>query len=105
MSTEHRPDEPRNDAPALLERERLALSLLQRAGRRNAPPADATDRVYAALLDVWSEEVSRRRRLSRRLVIAAAMAVIAVGAAILLWRTELAPSGVARVTRSGWCSV
>jgi ferric-dicitrate binding protein FerR (iron transport regulator) len=99
MSTEPRPEEPRNEAPALLERERLALSLLRRAGRRNAPPADATDRVYAALLDVWSEEVSRRRRLSRRLAIAAGMAVMAVGAATLFWRTELATGAVARVTR------
>jgi ferric-dicitrate binding protein FerR (iron transport regulator) len=55
--------------------------------------------VYAALLDVWSEEVSRRRSVSRRLAIVAGLAVIAVSAAVWAWRTELASGDVARVTR------
>ena len=102
MNTDPRSGEPRAAAPAapaVLERERIALSLLRRAGRRNAPPAEATERVYAALLDVWSEEVARRRRLARRVALAAGVAVVAVCAAALFWHTRVLVPSVAQITR------
>lgn len=83
----------------MLEREQMTLSLLRRAGRRNAPPPDVTERVYATLLDIWSEEVSRRRLLLRKLALTAAAAVFAVVAAAAFWRGSLANDDVARVTR------
>ncbi len=86
-------------AARALERERVTLSLLRRAGRRNAPPADVRDRVYSAVLDVWTDEVGRRRQLSRRLAIAAGVAVVATAAATFLWQRQDAAVSVASVTR------
>jgi FecR protein len=102
MSTAPRSDPPRPDidaSPAALERERLALSLLRRAGRRSSPPQEASDRVHAAMLEVWANEVQRRRRLSRRLAVAAGVAVATACAAIWFWQLRLAPVNVAKVTR------
>ncbi|HVY82746.1 MAG TPA: FecR family protein [Steroidobacteraceae bacterium] len=99
MSGGWRTDGARDEAPAMLEREQIALSLLRRAGRRNAPPPEMTARVYATVLDIWSEEVSRRRRSSRMLALKAAVVVLAVAAAAAFWHSGLAPEDVARVTR------
>jgi len=82
-----------------LERERLALSLLQRAGRRNAPPAAVSNRVYNATLDVWATEVRRRQQVSRRAALAAGIVAIAIGAGAWLWHLQVAAVSVASITR------
>jgi ferric-dicitrate binding protein FerR (iron transport regulator) len=101
MNIDPHASEPRADAPApaSIERERVALSLLRRAGRRNAPPPEVTDRVYAALLDVWTEEVARRRLLARRVALAAGVAVVSACAGVLFWHSRLAVASVAQITR------
>lgn len=82
-----------------LERERSALSLLLRAGRRTAPPAEVTKRVYASMLDVWSEETQRRRRSHWKLATCAAAVVLAVGAAGLFWHRGGSPITVANIIK------
>lgn len=98
MSTERHSDSA--ETTGLLERERLALSLLRRAGRREAPPRELTERVYCATLDVWADEVLRRQRVRRRaLALAAGFAVLAVGAGTWMWVQKAAGVDIASITR------
>ena len=82
-----------------LDRERQALSLLRRAGRRAAPPQDVSERVHAALLETWSEEVRHRRRVKYRAALAAGIAALALGAGAWYWQQSVAVMHVAHVTR------
>jgi ferric-dicitrate binding protein FerR (iron transport regulator) len=97
MSTE--PNDASGGPPDILEHERMTLSLLQRAGRRLTPPVAASNRVYTATLNVWSGEVSRRRRIARRLAIAASLAALAICGGLLYWELQLTAVNVANVTR------
>jgi hypothetical protein len=97
MSTERRTDSP--ETSATLERERMALSLLRRAGRRAAPPPEVNERMYAAVLGVWMEETRRRQQTKRRLAIAAGLAAVALGAGTWMWQRQAVAVNVANVTR------
>jgi ferric-dicitrate binding protein FerR (iron transport regulator) len=77
----------------------MTLSLLQRAGRRHSPPVAVSNHVYTATLKVWTEEVNRRRLLSRRIAIAASLAAIAISGGLFFWQWQLVGVNVASVTR------
>jgi hypothetical protein len=87
------------DAGAALERERIALSLLRRAGRRCAPPPEMGERVYKAMLEVWSSEIRRRQQLRWRATAAAGFATVALCVSAWVWQQSVAATDVASVTR------
>lgn len=97
MSTDRRNESA--GTPRLLERERIALLLLRRAGRRAAPPPEVTERMYSTVREIWTQEVQRRQRLKRRLAVAAGVAALAAGAGIFLWQQTAAAVNVASVTK------
>jgi len=61
--------------------------IIRAAGRRPPPPPEHYERVYAATHAVWQQQLRRRRR--RWYPLAAAFALLALGAA--LWQTVLTP--------------
>jgi len=72
--------------------------LVRAAGRRPAPAREDHDRVFAASRAAWQRKLASRRH--RKLyALAATVAVLAVGAALLLPRTEPATAATATVLR------
>ncbi|MEP7243167.1 MAG: FecR family protein [Gammaproteobacteria bacterium] len=99
MSSEKDQDSAPPPPPASLARERVALSLLRRAGRRAAPPPDINDRLYATMLEVWTDQVDRHRRKVRRLAAVAGFALLVLGLGLWAWRQSAAAVSIASITR------
>lgn len=83
--------QPENDAD-------LLARLIRSAGRRESPPTEVYDQVYAAARQTWQSKLQRRRRqtLTR---LAAALAVIGLAAAIYVLQTPAPGAQVATVAR------
>jgi ferric-dicitrate binding protein FerR (iron transport regulator) len=73
--------------------------VLRRAGRREAPSAAATERVFAATHAAWQAELRNRSRRRHWLAAAASVAIVAIGAGLWFAR-PVVPTLVAELTRS-----
>ena len=76
----------------------LLAELIRTAGRRDSPPGEAYDQVYAAARQTWQAKLQRRRRQTFTRL-AAALAVIGLAAAIYVLQTPAPSAQIGTVAR------